>query len=614
MRNAETVLNIIRSRGQEGLPLERMYRLLFRRDLYLRAYAKLYRNEGAMTKGVTDETADGMSLEKIDAIIEALRFERYQWRPVRRVYIPKKNGGRRPLGMPSWSDKLVQEVLRMILEAYYEPQFSPRSHGFRPGRGCHTALREIRICGKGTKWFIEGDLSACFDRIDHQLLMKILGERIHDGRFLRLIGNLLKAGHLENWTFETTYSGVPQGGIVSPILSNIVLDRLDRYVETLIPRYTKGRRRKHNLAYERLRYAVVRARKSGQEAEVLRLRQQLRNMPTQNIEDKTYRRLWYVRYADDFLLGVIGPKAKAMEIKEKLSRYLQEKLHLELNTKKTLVTHAGDGRAKFLGYEVHTFHCDTKCNARGRSINGRIGLRVPRQAIQDQSQRYLSHGKPIPLMQRIDDDPYSIIAQYQAEYAGVAQYYQLAYNRYSVSRMKWVAQSSLVSTLAKKHKMTRAQVYRRFGATITLPEGTYKVLQAVVERGPHKKPLEAHFGGIPLKWNPQAKIQEKKLYFWSGRSEIVERLLAQRCELCGSPRTIEVHHVRKLSNLNPSGDGTKARWAAMMQARKRKTLVVCQSCHKTIHAARYDSPQMSSSTSGEPCDTETVTHGSEGSR
>lgn len=247
MRTAETVLNILRERGQRGLPVEKLYRLLFRRDLYLRAYAKLYANDGAMTRGVTGETVDGMSLRKIDAIIDAVRREVYRWSPARRTYIPKKNGKLRPLGMPTWSDKLLQEVIRSLLEAYYEPQFSPHSHGFRPGRGCHTALREIQANGKGTKWFIEGDLCQCFDRIDHSVLMGILAEKIHDNRFLRLIRNLLDAGYLEEWRLNETYSGVPQGGVISPLLSNLVLDRLDKFVETqLIPANTRGRCRKSN--------------------------------------------------------------------------------------------------------------------------------------------------------------------------------------------------------------------------------------------------------------------------------------------------------------------------------------------------------------------------------
>src|SRR6266436_2069589 len=218
MLTAESYLNIIQDRGKRKLPLDDVYRQLYNPDMYLRSYAKLYRNDGAMTPGTTEETVDGMSQDKIAKIIEAIRFERWQWIPVRRVEVPKRKGGKRPLGMPTWSDKMVQDVIRSILEAYYEPQFSDHSHGFRPGRGCHTALQHIQIAWKGTKWFIEGDIKGCFDNIDHQVLLSILREKIHDHRFLTLIENLLKAGYLEDWRYGTTPSGAPQGGIVSPIL------------------------------------------------------------------------------------------------------------------------------------------------------------------------------------------------------------------------------------------------------------------------------------------------------------------------------------------------------------------------------------------------------------
>ena len=223
MRNAETILSIIRKRGQHGLLVNDVYRLLYQKDLYLRAYGKLYRNDGAMTEGVTSETVDGMSLEKIDTIINALRYEKYRWTPVRRVYISKKNGKSRPLGLPTWSDKLLQEVIRSILEAYYEPQFSDHSHGFRPKRGCHSALREVIKKGKGTKWFIEGDLCACFDKIDHTILINILKDKFLDNRFICLISGLLKAGYLEDWKFNATFSGVPQGSVAGSIFNTFII-------------------------------------------------------------------------------------------------------------------------------------------------------------------------------------------------------------------------------------------------------------------------------------------------------------------------------------------------------------------------------------------------------
>lgn len=260
MRTAETVLTILRERGQRSLPVDRVYRLLYRPDLYLRAYAKLYKNDGALTPGASSETVDGMSLEKIHTIIDDLRHERYRWTPVRRRYIPKKSGKLRPSGMPSWSDKLLQEVIRTILEAYYEPQFSDHSHGFRPKRGCHTALGQVTRQGQGTKWFIEGDICSCFDKIDFSVLLNILQKSFHDNRFLRLIKRLLEAGYLEDWTYHKTYSGVPQGSIIGPILTNLVLDRLDKYVKhELIPAYTRGKRRKTYPPYVAITHAASQA-------------------------------------------------------------------------------------------------------------------------------------------------------------------------------------------------------------------------------------------------------------------------------------------------------------------------------------------------------------------
>src|SRR5215472_5787540 len=286
MRSAETVLDVIRERGRRGLPLERLYRQLFNPQLYLMAYGRIYSNHGAMTPGVTRETVDGMSLEKIGAIIEALRGERHRWNPVKRVYIPKKNGKLRPLGLPTWSDKLVAEVVRLLLEAYYDVQFSDHSHGFRPGRGCHSALDEVVSVWKGTHWFIEGDISDCFGSLDHKIMVSILAEKIHDGRFLRLVSGMLTAGYLEDWRWHATLSGAPQGGVASPILSNIYLDRLDRFVEqSLLPEYNRGDRRRRNRAYEIVDDQIAKARRHGDRQAVRMLTQRRRRLPSQDPND-----------------------------------------------------------------------------------------------------------------------------------------------------------------------------------------------------------------------------------------------------------------------------------------------------------------------------------------
>ena len=353
MQNATTILSIHQDRGQRGLPLEREYRQLFNPELYLRAYGKIYRNAGATTKGSTGDTVDGMSLEKVQTIIDLLKQEKYHWTPVRRVEIPKPKGGTRPLGIPCWSDKLLQEVLRELLEAYYEPRFSEHSHGFRPKRGCHTALSEIQKTWKGTVWFIEGDISKCFDSFDHELMLEILRKDIHDGRLIRLIEYLLKAGYMEDWRYHETLSGTPQGGIISPLLSNIYLNELDVFVEnTLVPAYTKGEERQKSPEYASINSRIFRERKKGNGDEVARLLKLRRTLPSRDPFDNDYRRLRFVRYADDFLLGFAGPKKEAEEIRDRLGEFLGQKLKLNLSATKTLITHAVDEKAKFLGYEI----------------------------------------------------------------------------------------------------------------------------------------------------------------------------------------------------------------------------------------------------------------------
>jgi group II intron reverse transcriptase/maturase len=321
MQDAETVLAVLRERGRKGLPCDELYRQMFNKDLYLLAYGNIYPNQGAMTPGASRETADGMSEAKIDQIIELMRSERYRFSPVRRVYIPKKNGKLRPLGLPSWSDKLVGEVVRLLLEAYYEPRFSGRSHGFRKGRGCHTALRQVQNTWTGTVWFIEGDISDCFGSFSHEILLGILSEEIRDQRFLRLIRNMLKAGYLEDWEYHDTLSGTPQGGVVSPILSNIYLDKLDKFVENeLIPRHTRGNHRKVNPEYKRMQGRRQRARKRGDRAQARELLKQMRARPALDPMDPGYRRLFYCRYADDTLLGSSGRRPKPSRSKQNWTR------------------------------------------------------------------------------------------------------------------------------------------------------------------------------------------------------------------------------------------------------------------------------------------------------
>ncbi len=596
MQSTKVYLELIHERGKQGLPLERVYRQLFNRELYLTAYGKIYRNAGAMTHGVTDETPDGMSLEKIDAIIEALRYERYQWLPAKRVYILKKNGKKRPLGMPVWSDKLVQEVLRMILNAYYDPQFSSHSHGFRPERGGHTAFREIDQDWSATTWFIEGDISACFDKLDHKIMLEILQENIYDGRFINLISELLTAGYMEDWTYNETLSGSPQGGILSPLLANVYLNKLDTFVETvLIPQYTRGSKRERNVEYGKLMARSTNLRKQGETEQAEEVRKRAQQMPSINVDDPNFRRLRFIRYADDFLLGFIGPKEEAEEIKQQLEQFLREQLKLELSQAKTLITHARSETARFLGYEVAVAQEDSKRTlrqtrgteqpAKCRSVNGRPILRIPQDVLEVKCNRYRRTGKVKNRPELESSSDYDIVMTYQLEYRGIANYYQMALNIRSLNHLKWVMETSLTKTLASKHKMSVKQVYRKYGTDHQVDEKLYKGLAVIVPRE-GKEPLVAKWGGIPLKRNMRATLEDQPPQVWGKRSELEKRVLAEICELCGATERIEVHHLRALKDLQKYPGRVKPEWVRRMAVRKRKTLALCRICHEDVTFGR----------------------------
>jgi len=584
MQNAETVLDVLRERGRKGLPCEELYRQMFNKELYLKAYGRIYANHGAMTPGATSETADGMSEEKIDAIIEAMRHERCRFSPAQRKYIPKKNGKLRPLGLPTWSDKLVGEVVRLLLEAYYEPTFSGHSHGFRPGKGCHTALREMQRTWTGTVWFIEGDISDCFGQLDHSIMLKILAEKIHDNRFLRLIANMLKAGYLEDWKYHETLSGSPQGGVVSPILSNIYLHKLDAYVETvLIPQCTRGKHRRGNPEYRRRTHQMTLARRRGDRETVRALRRETRQLPSVDPQDPGYRRLRYSRYADDHILGFIGPKAEAEAIKDQLATFLHDELALELNPDKTLITHARTRAARYLGYEIIVQHSNIKITNGRRTANGTIALRVPLDVIKAKRAPYRQHGKPWhrPALQNLDD--YDVIQTYGAEYRGIVGYYMLAIDVWRFNELEWYAKTSMLKTLAAKHQSSVSKMAAKYAAKIQTPHGLRTCYEARIQRG-SKPDLVARFGGIPLVRNMDAVLSDRV----PGRpptprKELIHRLLIRRCELCGDPGTVVVHQVRKLTSLGVPGPGQPA-WAKKMAQMRRKTLVVCASCHDLIHA------------------------------
>jgi group II intron reverse transcriptase/maturase len=597
MQKAEIVLAALRKLGASDQPLERVYRQLYNENLYLAAYAKLYRNNGALTKGTQDETIDGMNLERIRSIIEEIRTERFQFTPARRVWINKKNGKKRPLGIPNFRDKLVQEVIRGLLDAYYEPQFSNNSHGFRPTRGCHTALAQIRQQFKGIAWYIEGDIKGCFDNIDHIILVNILSKKIHDNRLLNLIKQGLKAGVMEGWQYEQTYSGTPQGAILSPLLANIFLNEFDQFVETeLLPKWNQGEKRKRNPLIRNYEYRIRKATERNDYDEVKRLIKERRQYPYMDVQDPDYRRLKYVRYADDFILGFAGTQAEALEIKNAISQFLKYQLNLNLSEEKTLITQARKEKASFLGYHISTHQENTKLyndapsdkiRYKRRSINGSTRLGVPFGLVNEKAKKFMANGKPVHRVELLNRSVAEIITQYQTEFRGLVEYYKCAEDVHMLGSLKYVMEQSLMKTLAHKLKITVSAAYRQYRTTVVVDGQSYSVIQETIET--EKGPKTFTWGGIPLKrWQgemTQPIDDQIRTFKWSDRSDLVTRLQKGKCEICESDENIQVHHIHKLGDLKGRWKGRKEKpaWVTRMIALERKTLVVCERCHQDIH-------------------------------
>lgn len=599
MQPIHKLVEVLSDRGQRGLCLERVYRHVCREELLVEAYAKIGKNDGATTRGIDSETVDGMSLDKIRHVAQVLRDGAWIWKPVRRIHIPKKRGGTRPLGIPSWSDKLVQQMIKFILEIYYEPQFSKLSFGFRSGLGCHNALYEVSKW-HGARWFIEGDISKCFDKIDHQVLLSILAERIHDDRFLKLVRTMLQAGYLEDWVYGNTHSGTPQGGICSPVLSNIYLDRLDKFVEeVLLPRYNRGESRRWNPEWRRLNNLINHHRESLSAEEYQELVQQRRAVPSRDTHDPDYRRLHYVRYADDFLLGFAGPKAEAVEIKEQIREFLSTTLKLQLSEEKTLITHASQGRARFLGYEVQVMASQTKVSpSKGgglrRCVNGNVGFYVPRDVIEARIGDFSEHGAPRQLAHLMHQSDFHIVSYYQAVYRGIVNYYRMAHNSASrLGKLRWALETSLVKTLAGKHRCSCASLWKKHKVKVMTDNGPINAFRVSVPRE-GKPDLVTHFGGLSLRRQNFAPLEDRMVRVFAGSTDLIDRLTAEKCQLCGAEGIpLENHHIRHLADLQQKNGKPMPAWKKTMLAMKRKTLTVCARCHTGIHAGRHDGPSLS---------------------
>lgn len=605
MRSPTVVMNNLTvNAAKKDYKHKRLYRNLFNQELFLLAYNNIYAKPGNMTKGTDGVTIDGMSLERITKIIQSLRDESYKPLPARRIYILKKNGKQRPLGIPSIDDKLVQEVIRLILESIWEGTFLNCSHGFRPNKSCHTALDSIQKTFGGTKWFIEGDITKFFDTIDHHKLIVLLRKRIEDERFIALIWKFLKAGYLENWQYHTTYTGTPQGSIISPILSGIYLSELDQFMMDYKQRFDKGKVKQRTTEYRRLeakKYQLKKkltanwnsmtadekqeARQSIKELEKLMIR-----TPVSDPFDPHFRRLFYVRYADDWLCGIIGSKREAERIKADIADFLKSELLLTLSQEKTLITHSAK-RAKFLGYEITVMRNNTpKRNKLGRlqrAYNNNVKLYVPKEAWLKKLQEYEAlkikaqigqeQWKPVHRRKLQNRTDMEILKQFNYEVRGFYNYYRIANNVAVLHKFNYFMFYSMLKTLARKYKSSVKRIRKKYDINgsfgmVYRSKGTERTLLFYNEGFPRQR-LVRNEGTFDI------KIEYRYPF---GRYSPGYNLKNRHCQLCDAHNVdVWIHHVRKLSEISPDNP-----WNTWMVQHRRKTISVCKHCYQIIRVAR----------------------------
>ena len=610
MRNPTEVLkNLTRMSKNESYRFQRLYRNLYNPEFYWLAYRNIYANTGSMTAGSDGTTIDGMSDERVAKIIESLRNRSYQPKPARREYIAKKNSSKkRPLGIQSGDDKLVQEVVKMILESIYEPVFRKTSHGFRPNRSCQTALQQIQKTFTGANWFVEGDIHACFDSFNHHTLITLMRKRIDDEAFLQLIWKFLKAGYMEQWTYNRTYSGVPQGSGVSPILANVYLHELDKFMEDYAQSFNRGTKKQMNPEYNkalkkasyyrrfgRSKWAELSPEERRERTDTLKRLESAQRQITPTLPlDESFRKIRYVRYADDFIIGVIGSKADAERVKSDVGTFLKSILDLEMSEAKTKITHTGD-RARFLGYDITISRSqDLKKSVSGykiRSQTGVVKLLVPREKWVGKLLEYKAikikineNGKErfvaLHRGKLVNQSDIEILARYNAEVRGLYNYYSIANDSYKIGRFANVMKYSMYKTFACKYKTNVHEIKRRYCVgdlfTVAYETKAGRKTTTFYRDGFKRKEMATKFDNV-------SELPQYTKY--AKPNTLKQRVERHTCELCNKDcRNLEIHQVKKLKDLKGNTE-----WESLMRKRRRKTLVVCPDCHKQIHS---ETPQI----------------------
>jgi len=567
------------------------------------AYNEIKSKPGNMTPGIDGSTLDGFSNKHIDSIIKKLKSHEFKFKPSKRIYILKANGKKRPLGIPTPSDKIVQKVMKNILEKIWEPKFLNSSHGYRPNKSCYTALKEV-WSWKNTTWMIEGDITGFFDNIDHGRLYELLKMEIKDKAFLDLIAKVMKAGYIETKSTKKELmvpdSGIAQGGLLSPLLSNIYLHELDKFMETICKEYSKNfesvRSKEYQLVGNVVRTAHRRYKKSYNltklnpkntiETKLLKkaLLIAIKQREKVSASSITGSKVNYVRYADDFLIGIIGSKSIAIEIKEKVQNFLKNHLKLDLNMDKTKITNVTKNFVRFLGYDISattrkfysTLRVKSKIGTRARVGWGNIHLYMPVtdviKSLRDKGFVHKEKTQGIYKGQFIPLDEFSIVRIYKSVLMGILNYYILANNSYKFETIRYLLTFSAAHTIAAKRRSSLRKVFKKYGKHMRI-----KLNDKM---------------SVDLAYNP---IMARKLSAPTDPYQVIKfhtnsKFIGDEpCYNCGSTENVEAHHVKKLSNLNPKLSATDALMAKM----KRKQIALCVKCHNLVHSGKYDGVRLS---------------------
>lgn len=573
-----------------------LYRLLYCPDIYIVAYERIKSSPGNMTKAADGTTIDGFSMKTVENIIGEMRDQSFQFTRAKRIFIPKANGGQRPLSVPSARDKIVQEVLRLILECIYEgttPSFLDCSHGFRANRGTHTCLKQVRLW-HATDWFIEGDIKSCFDLIDHQKLIEIISRRVSDKRFTDLLWKALKAGYLEGYVPKNSLSGTPQGSIVSPILANIFLHELDVFVTGLAEKYSIGEKKRVNPAYTKItkiRKKIKAGKLRVSLAEMRGLEVSLRSIPSLMHNDPDFIRVRYVRYADDWIIGIDGPKSLAVRIKEEVGEFLKDELKLTLSADKTHIRNARTEEAHFLGTDISIGSGKEPLQ---RRIKWKTGLEIQKRTtghstsmkapIQKIVARLAERGFCDKTGNAVSKAEWTvlglpeIVEKYNSILNGLMNYYSFVNNPYGLKRIQHILQQSATLTFCNKLKIRMPTCYRKFG---------YNLSVVVVNKSGKISERK-----LNLRYN--FKVQPTNFQVGEGVEDILKTQITLRsrskleedCCICGSSKDVVMHHVRHVRKSQAKG------FAKVLSAINRKQIPVCRTCHQSIHDGKYDGKKL----------------------